>query len=189
MDVRPDSAYIRRRISHPPATFLARDIPMSVYALTQADADALAQQIPVDGVRLLGLDYNWGPPVGGRFDTDYLNVFAGVAGELPGTLYLQGQGVGGAWDLELPFERVGTVQGEGNAVVTVYALSVGQQSQFPQQFVLRFDVVDGPSLYDNNGWRNYALVPYGGRGATAVSTPQAIFTLNGITPYNLLSPT
>jgi hypothetical protein len=163
---------------------------MSVYALTQADADALAQQIPVSGVQLLGLDYNWGPPVSGRFDTDYLTVLAGVSGGLSGTLYLQGQGTDGSWNLELPFEPVGMVRGAGESVeVMVYALSVGQQSQFPQQFVLRFDVADGPSLYDNNDWRNYALVPYGGRGATAVSTPRAIFALNGITPYNLLSPT
>jgi hypothetical protein len=163
---------------------------MSVYALTQADVQALAMQIPVDGVQLLGVDYNWGPPVSGRFDTDYLTVLAGVSGGLAGTLYLQGQGVDGSWDLELPFEEAGMVRGSGqNVEVMAYTLSVGQQSQFPQQFVLRYDVAGGPSLYDNNGGRNYALVPYGGRGATAVSTPQAIFALNGITPYHLLSPT
>lgn len=158
---------------------------MSIYALSGSDATSLAQQIPVDGVRLLGVDYNWGAPVSGRFDTDYLNVWAGVSGQPSGSLFLQGQGVNGSWDLELPFEVQGPVQGEGSAVVTVYSLSVGNQNQFPQQFVLRFDFSDGGSIYDNNGWRNYALVPYGGRGASGVSTPQAIFQLGGITPYRL----
>lgn len=159
---------------------------MSIYAITQEDAITLAQQVPVNGVQLLGLDCNWGPPVSGRFDTDYLNVWAGVSGQTSGNLFLQGQGVGGSWDLELPFQVVGPVQGEGSAVVTVYSLAVGSQYQFPQQFVLRFDMTGGGSLYDNNGWRNYALVPYQGRGANAVSTPQAIFRLSGITSYTLV---
>jgi hypothetical protein len=109
---------------------------MSISALTQDDALSLARQIPVDGVRLLGVDYDWGPPVSGRFDTDYLNVWAGVSGQPSGNLFLQGQRVDGSWDLELPFQIVGPVQGEGRAVVTMYSLSVGSQSHFPQQSVL-----------------------------------------------------
>jgi hypothetical protein len=158
---------------------------MSIYALTQDDALSLARQLPVDGVRLLALDYNWGPPISGRFDTDYLNVWAGVSGQPEGTLFLQGQGVNGSWDVELPFQPVGIVPGQGGAAVTVYSLAVGSQYQFPQQFVLRFDLAGGGSIYDNNGGRNYALVPYLGRGASAVSTAEAIFALSGITPYRL----
>lgn len=160
---------------------------MSIYALTQDDALSLARQIPVDGVRLLAVDCNWGPPVSGRFDTDYLNVWAAVSGQPEGTLFLQGQRVGGSWDLELPFQPVGPVQAEGSATVTVYSLTVGSQSQFPQQCVLRFDMTDGGSIYDNNGGHNYALVPYQGRGASGVSTTEAIFVLSGISPYTLFA--
>ena len=160
---------------------------MSIYALTQDDAISLARQVPVDGVLLLAVDYNWGPPISGRFDTDYLNVWAAVSGQPSGSLFLQGQGVDGAWDLELPFQPVGQVQGEGSGTVTVFSLQAGEQSQFPQQFVLRFDFADGSSIYDNNGGRNYALVPYQGRGASGVSTTEAIFVLNGITPYRLFA--
>ncbi|HET7460021.1 MAG TPA: hypothetical protein VFJ82_02190 [Longimicrobium sp.] len=158
---------------------------MSIQALTQDDALSLARQSSVDGVRLLALDYNWGPPVSGRYDSDYLNVWGVVPGEADGALFLYGQQVNGGWDLNLPFQRVEVVQDRDGRPVTLFALSEGSQNQFPTQFVLRYDPAEGPPQYDNNGGWNYELIPYLGRGATGVSTPDAIFVLNGITPYGL----
>lgn len=42
-----------------------------------------------------------------------------------------------------------------------------------------------PNHFNNNGGKNYRLVPYQGRGGTAIATSEAIFVLSDISSYKL----
>ncbi|MGK3958974.1 hypothetical protein WMF38_38695 [Sorangium sp. So ce118] len=157
---------------------------MMITALTQDHALSLARQRPLASVELVAVDYNWGPPISGRYDSDYLNLWAVVGGDMEGTLYLQGQEMDGEWSINAPFKFIQTVQGH-DSLLRFHALKLESMSQFPREFVLRFDGRNGHVTYDNNRGSNYRLEPYLRRGASAIATSKAIFVLNGITRYQL----
>jgi hypothetical protein len=129
-------------------------------------------------VILIAVDGNWGPPVSGRFDTDFLNIWAVVMEK--GNLVLQGAR-DGAWNIELPFESMEKV-GE----LKLYKLHLSGQSGFPNEFVVRFDT-GTESFYDNNQGRNYQIPAYGGYFVSAAPGEGCIMDLDGIHPVNLYS--
>lgn len=160
---------------------------MPVYALTKEQAIALAAQkgLRGEGVGLTAIDYNWGPPVSGRFDSDWMHVWACWAGDPEsGSMHLQGTQWDDDWALDSLFEIVGTVlHRRMSSALTLFHLDL--KGPFPTEFVLRFDHSDGRRLYDNNGNDNYAIpvrVGYWGRGLSALATEDAIWDFGRIVP-------
>lgn len=159
-----------------------------VYAISQNDVEALAVQTAQGIVKLIAVDYNWGPPVGGRYDEDFLRIWAVSQGDsTSGKVYLQGS-KNGDWSINIPlaFQKMIPIASQ-HLNYGLYFLELGSQYQFPTQFVIRFDTNDGKSYYDNNGGcgSNYKLTPYQSKGATAISGPDSLFTFSDITPIKL----
>lgn len=163
---------------------------MSVYALSQNDVEALAAQTAQGMVHLIAVDYNWGPPIPGRFDTDFLRIWAVAQGDgSTGAVFLQGAQQG-KWSINtrLGFQRVLSAPTQSPSTYGLYFLELGSSYGFPDEFVIRFDK-DGTSYYDDNGGfgHNYHLVPNQGHGASAIAGAEAIFALPDISPTRLFS--
>ncbi len=117
-------------------------------------------------VCLVALDCNWGPPVSGRFDTDFLQVWAAAASSLkPKRVSLVGARDDSEWNIEVDLDPVST-EGE----MQLYFAALNSQYEFPNQFVIRMESEDGCLFYDNNGGHevNYRLVAYSGRMTSAI---------------------
>jgi hypothetical protein len=156
-------------------------------------ADILRSSRSTPPVCLVALDCNWGPPVSGRFDTDFLQVWAAAAIRLkPKRVSLVGARDDSKWNIEVDLDPVLTVGG-----MQLCFAALGSQHEFPNQFVIRMESEDGSVFYDNNGGDgvNYRLVAYHGRMTSAVvgdgaktgpGAPNgAIWLLPKFTPYIL----
>lgn len=163
---------------------------MNVNILSQNEAVALAkQQMCLNKTKLVAMDYNWGPPIGGRFDTDHMNFWAKVKTSETGKLYLQGMQYNLGWNINTPFTLVGNfVENNSSNEFSLYQLSLGSsQYAFPQEFVLRFDADNGNQYYDNNGGNNYQISPSVGYGSSALCDDTIIFDLGEIIGYKMYS--
>ncbi len=160
---------------------------MEKFTLNEANATDLIEQI-IGGrtpVALVGLDYNWGPPVSGRCDQDFYQIWAAARIDLqPKSVRLLANydqyGCPQSWSDKRTFDFV-----KDCGTHRLYFLSV--QSPF-SEFVIKLETEGGHVYYDNNGGFgvNYRIVPYSGRGTTAVAGNGAIWNLKGIVPISLL---
>jgi hypothetical protein len=139
----------------------------NLFTLNARDvADILKSIRSTPPVGLVALDCNWGPPVSGRFDTDFLQVWAAAATSLkPKRVSLRGARDNSEWNIEVDLNPVST-EGE----MHLFFAALGSQYEFPNQFVIRMESEDGSVFYDNNGGYgvNYRLVAYHGRMTSAV---------------------
>lgn len=156
---------------------------MQKLTLTEANAaDILEQTIARNTpVALVALDYNWGPPVSGRFDTDFVQIWAAARTDVRPRavkLLLRRPWESEKWD-EMPFQLMRECEHHG-----LYFVDAGLLSEF----VIKLETEDGRLYFDNNGGYgvNYRLNQYGGRGTTAVAGEGAIWKLKGIMPVSLL---
>lgn len=158
---------------------------MQKLTLTEANVtDILEQTVPGNApVVLVALDYNWGPPVSGRFDTDFVQIWAAARKDLQPrevkllmTSYWQPQ----SWTEHLSFKHLGDCDTH-----SLYFLEVAHPVS---EFVIKLETENYQVYYDNNGGYgvNYRLIPYSGRGTTAVAGEGAIWNLKAITPVSLL---
>jgi hypothetical protein len=160
---------------------------MEKFTITEQNAiDLLEQRAKPMPVQLVAIDYNWGPPVSGRFDNDFCQIWAAVRKDLkPKEVRLLGnydRNLGpGQWSDALVFEKRRDC-GE----LELYFLD--SPLALATEFVVAMLTTDGRMFYDNNGGYgiNYRLVQYMGRGTTAIVAENAIYKLNGITPITLL---
>ena len=85
---------------------------MQSFTITEVDALDIARQsvAPSAATQLVAVDYNWGPPVSGRFDSDFLQIWAAARTALgPRAVRLRGTyGPGGSWSNALSFRYVRT---------------------------------------------------------------------------------
>ncbi len=143
----------------------------NLFTLNARDVADILKSIGRPPVCLVALDCNWGPPVSGRFDTDFLQVWAAAATSLkPKRVSLWGESLWPArdnseWNIEVNLNPVST-EGE----MLLFFSELGSRSEFPDQFVIRMESEDGSVFYDNNGGYgvNYRLVRCGGRMTSAV---------------------
>jgi hypothetical protein len=154
------------------------------FTLTESSVvDILSQNPSTNGpVLFVAIDYNWGPPVGGRFDEDFLQLWAAVKTEIGAkTVRLLGNyGLNWTWVDDLQFQHVRDC-GERQ----LYLLW-GVGSRLPTEFVIKLEAADGQVYYDNNGGSNYRLKQYGGRGTSAVAGEGAILNFEGFVNFRLL---
>ena len=160
-----------------------------IKALTDDDAKALARQKAGNTVSFIALDCNWGPPISGRADTDYFEIWAAAKKEGKGSkagkgdkVYVQGAR-NGVWDVDVEMKKIADLDNH-----TLYHLSMGVGSDAPEEFVIRLVREDGTTLYDNNGNKNYRVSRYIGHSVSAVATKEAIFDLGEIFPVRLYWP-
>jgi hypothetical protein len=158
--------------------------PRDIHALTAVEALTLAQQTARGEVRLIAAEYNWGPPISGRFDTDFMHIWA-AARVGTGSLFLHGQRTNGDWSIDIPFERAASFTTPDHVDYDFYSLTLGSPQDFPTQFVLRLDRGNGENRYDNNNGENYRIEPYRGPGVSAIRHGAAIFDLGRILPCKL----
>ena len=139
----------------------------NLFTLNAQDvADILKSTRSTPPVCLVALDCNWGPPVSGRFDSDFLQVWAGADTNLkPKRVSLLGARDNLEWNIEVNLDPVSTV-----GKMQLFFVALGSQLEFPNRFVIRMESNDGSVFYDNNGGHgvDYRLVPYGGRMTLAV---------------------
>jgi hypothetical protein len=158
---------------------------MQKLTLSEANVtDILEQSIaPKIPVVLVALDYNWGPPVSGRFDTDFVQIWAAARQDLRPRelkLLMKPYSQPELWTEELTFKHVSNQTAHG-----LYFLEL---SFAVLEFVIKLYTEDEQVFCDNNGGFgvNYRLTPYSGRGTTAVAGEGAIWNLKEITPVSLL---
>jgi hypothetical protein len=129
---------------------------------------------PTPPVCLVALDCNWGPPVSGRFDTDFLQVWAAADTRLkPKRVCLVGARDNSGWNIKLDLAPVSTIRVNtpvGEKEMELYFAALHSQHDFPNQFVIHMEDEGGSIYYDNNGGYgvNYRLVAYQGRMTSAV---------------------
>jgi hypothetical protein len=133
-------------------------------------------------VLLVAIDYNWGPPVSGRFDVDFLQVWAAAKTSIgPKTVRLLGNyGPNRTWVDDLQFEHVKDCHER-----QLYLLDQGSAG-LSTEFVIKLETTNGEVYYDNNGGVNYRLEPYQGRGTSAVAGEGAIWSFPHFVNYHLL---
>jgi hypothetical protein len=167
-----------------------------LFTLDANDVADIVRSTPSSSpVYLVALDCNWGPPVSGRFDHDFLRVWAAAeVGLKPKKVSLLGARDHPDWDIEVDLDPVSTV-----GTWQLFFLSLGSQFEFPDRFVIRMEGEDGAVYYDNNGGPgvDYRLVPYKGRMTSAIigdaaktgpGAPYgAIWLLPKFTPYVLVA--
>jgi hypothetical protein len=160
---------------------------LNAITLTQSDVvDILDQTRHQTPVHLVAVDYNWGPPVSGRFDTDFIQIWAVVQKDVqPRSVRLLklNRQVGQSppdWSNQLEFERV-----EDCKTYQLYLFN--DPRGLSTEFVIELETTDGQRYYDNNGGYgvNYRLAAYSGRGTTAVASSEAIYNLKGIASVSL----
>ena len=160
---------------------------MNSFTLTESSvvnilSPNLGTNIPV---LLVAIDYNWGPPTSGRFDVDFLQIWAAAKTSIaPKTVRLLGNyGPNHTWVDELQFQPVRDC-GERQ----LYLLDQGAVG-LSTEFVIKVETTNGQVYYDNNGGANYRLEPYVGRGTSAVAGDGAIWSFPGFVNYHLLKRT
>ncbi len=162
----------------------------NINEMTKKQAIALAAQVNSATVKLVAMDYNWGPPISGRADSDSMNFWVKVKCEEEGKLFLQGKTVSGGWDLDIEFKKVGSYKEKNSSnKFTLYHLSMNAQYQFPEEFVIRFNTKTETEYYDNNLSENYSISPFGGWGGSVICSKKAIFDLGEIRKYDMYFPT
>ena len=157
---------------------------MSLELFTQMDVEAIVGEMSeLPAVAVVAVQYNWGPPISGRFDTDFLEVWVAAVGTRPGAVWLHGAR-NGQWnvDRELPYRS--TVMA-GGTPVSLYSSNEG--GAMPDEFCVQLIGESGHSHWDSNGGFgiNYHLVPYQGYGASVIVAEEAICRLPGIESLRL----
>ena len=158
---------------------------MQKLTLTEANViDILDQSIAAKTpVAMVALDYNWGPPVSGRFDTDFVQIWAAARIDLHPRqvkLLLKYHWQPQNWSEDLAFSHICD-----RDTHSLYFLGI----PFPiAEFVIKLETENSQFFYDNNGGYgcNYRLEPYSGRGTTAVAGDGAIWNFPTITQVRLL---
>jgi len=143
--------------------------PVSAHAYTISEeiAIAIARGIPktAEKIRFIAIDYNWGPPVSGRHDKDFLQIWAiARTASQPKQVSLLGAYMGEKnWNVLIKFEHVKKVDEDYD----LYVLRLDHR--LPLEFVLKLECKDGSVHYDNNGGYgiNYKLFPFQGRYTSA----------------------
>jgi len=111
------------------------------------------------------IDYNWGPPVSGRCDIDFLQIWVAVKSDVDAaTVSLVGQFNGEKfWNAYFEFNFVKNTHNN----YKLYLLQA--EGRLPVEFVIKLECTDGSTHYDNNGGYgiNYKLSPYQGRFTSA----------------------
>ena len=159
---------------------------MELEALTTQDALALARQVAHAPVQLIAVEYNWGPPVSGRFDVDFVQLW-GAAHAHPGAkVVLHGERCDGSWSLDLPLIRLAAFSSGSGSAYELHGLTLRAQQEFPRQFVLRLERADGHVAYADDQGRNYHIPPHQGRGLSAIRKGPVIYDLGRIVPCRLL---
>ena len=126
------------------------------WGLKPGDCKLLAVQIfPGHAlVGVLSILSNWGPPVGGRFDYDFLDIWAGVDPSVHATsVVLYGcDDSSGNWEVRGPFTKSESVSLPGRSIDLYHYNYRGIP---PSEFVIRATNSGGSDYYDNNGGANY----------------------------------
>jgi hypothetical protein len=139
-------------------------------------------------VLLVAIDYNWGPPVSGRFGVDFVQLWAAAKSNIgPKTVRLLGNcGPNHTWVDDLQFQHVRDC-GERQLYLLVQQGPIGRgPDPLPTEFVIKLETADGQVYYDNNNGSNYRLKPYLGRSTSAVEGQGAIRIFEGFVNYRLL---
>ena len=157
---------------------------MNKFTLTESSVvDILKPNLSTNApVLFVAIDYNWGPPISGRFDEDFLQVWAAAKTEIGAkTVRLLGNyGPNRTWVDDLLFEHV-----RDCGKRQLYLLLRGY-NPLPTEFVVKMEAADGQVYYDNNNGSNYRLEPYKGRSTSAVAGEGAIWSFEGFVNYRLL---
>jgi hypothetical protein len=103
---------------------------------------------------------------------------AGTAGH-EGQMVLQGARFG-VWNVERAFRPLSEVAGR-----VLYGLSLENQNEFPDEFVIRFDRTSGERVYDNNNFHNYHIEKYAGHSLNVIPAQEVLFDLGEITAVQL----
>ena len=112
---------------------------MAVYALTSDQVVALAKQKARGDIRFIAIDYNWGPPVSGRFDTDWMRLWAVTKATLAGgILYLQGTKSANKWDINAAFTFIADIANKNNTQYCLYHLELSGQIRVSCRICLTF---------------------------------------------------
>jgi len=116
-------------------------------------------------VRFVCIDYNWGPPVSGRADKDFLQIWASVEFDVdPDIVSLVGK-----FNNEKPWNAFYTFDfvKEVDKTYKLYLLQV--EGRLPVEFVIKLLCTNGSTYFDNNGGydRNYKMCPFQGRFTSA----------------------
>jgi hypothetical protein len=136
------------------------------FELNQNEAGLVLAQHFSSATRLgmISISANWGPPIGGRFDEDFLVIWFAVDEELqPKEVLLYGTDPYRpndiAWSECKAFSKLGVVDAH-NKTFGLYYFS----DQPVEQFVICVNDAVGRSYYDNNGGfgMNYRIKRYGG---------------------------
>jgi hypothetical protein len=142
-----------------------------------------AQKMEIENIKkivLIAVEGNWGPPISGRYDTDFLTIWAAIHAEDNGEVYLQGAR-DGEWSILEPFKLV-----EKTKKIKLYKIAPSGPSEFPHEFVIRLNIGD-ESFYDNNNGANYKLRPYQRYFTSAAESEGCIFDFNTILGVTLYS--
>ncbi|GHV13849.1 hypothetical protein AGMMS49938_09020 [Fibrobacterales bacterium] len=135
---------------------------------------------PRETVLFAGLDCNWNTN-SDNTEKDYFNVWAVVNFyEKTDRVILQGARFG-KWNLDFVMQFVKAM---GN--VGLYKISLDNQSEFPDEFVIRLERDMGERFYDNNNYRNYYLDHSKGHLATGIAIDERVISFNAITTFKIL---
>jgi hypothetical protein len=122
-------------------------------------------------VSVMSILCNWGAPVSGRFDSDFLDVWVAADESLsPRSVALYGRG-GWPDSASSPWRDIGEFVKSKTADINGRAVALYHFSGLPvEEFVVRLTDHRGDHHYDNNGGYglNYRLRPYQGFQLTSV---------------------
>lgn len=127
----------------------------------------------------IAMECNWGAPVSGRFDTDYLLLWAAAKCEKDAKVYIYGRHTGtSAWNIK-------TELLPGDELINGYRLfkaEIHSQFEFPEEYVILMEK-DSQSYYDNNNQKNYYITPYAGCTSSFITGGDKIYVFNDNTRY------
>jgi len=156
------------------------------YTLKESDAVDILKSMPKthEKVRFVCIDYNWGPPISGRYDKDFLQLWVAVKSDVdPETVSLEGCFNGDkSWNAYDEFNFVKNVDDH-----KLYFLQT-ESDRLPVEFVIKLECTDGSVHYDNNGGygRNYRLSPYQGRFTSAHAGEDHIHIFPSFVHYSII---
>lgn len=160
------------------------------FKVLQTIFDNILEKKPV--MQLL-VNYNWGPPISGRYDGgDFLYIFfaTNVKGRSANS-HLYGRETGSTeWKIiEGIKERYTPNLGNNGYALVEFDCSCISASSYPEEYVIRVDDGNGNIYYDNNNQENYHLHPYLGRDhiSPIIIENQKIYRLNHSTNYHLVT--